>query len=265
MQKGLCVGTGNLAWHFIPALINLENTVELQVLGRNQDAPKWLKDLSIDYITTSQDIDPEIEFVFLMVSDTSIPPLTQDLKEFLPSHKKVVHFSGTATIDAIDDHFTDRGSVWPIQSLSKGDHQIDLSKIPLCIHGSSPNFTYELRSIFQKITSNIHLIEPEIRPFIHVAAVLANNFTNHLYALSKSLLDSKGVDFEILKPIIVQTALKVRDSDPQMLQTGPASRQDMVTVEEHLSMLEFDPVLQKLYELFTQSIINSKYENRRLH
>ena len=106
------------------------------------------------------------------------------------------------------------------------------------------------------LSSKVSYANDEQRLKLHVAAVIVNNFTNHLYTLAADYCADEGLDFKMLQPLIEETALRLRDHRPADVQTGPAARKDMATLDKHLSILSQHPVLKKIYLRMSDSIMN---------
>jgi predicted short-subunit dehydrogenase-like oxidoreductase (DUF2520 family) len=124
------------------------------------------------------------------------------------------------------------------------------------VEGSSSDAEDILKKISSQISSQVYSLSSEQRRVLHLAAVFACNFTNHLYALADGLLSEHHLSFDMIRPLIAETAKKVQDHSPKNAQTGPAVRNDKKTMAKHLEMLEQHPELYKLYQLLSQSIVN---------
>ncbi|HEY3390507.1 MAG TPA: DUF2520 domain-containing protein, partial [Prolixibacteraceae bacterium] len=135
--------------------------------------------------------------------------------------------------------------------------KVEFSHLPICIEANTPQNLEVLKSLAMSLSSNIKLFDSAQRQQIHLAAVFACNFVNHFYAIGEELLREKGIDFEILKPLILETATKIAGQSPASSQTGPASRNDKTVMDKHLSMLENHPDLQKLYSQISERIIQT--------
>ena len=101
----------------------------------------------------------------------------------------------------------------------------------------------------------VEYADSERRRTIHLAGVFVNNFTNHLYALGREIVAEEGLDFEVLRPLIAETAAKALDSgNPAAVQTGPARRGDREVIERHLAILGKESTKGKIYNEITSSI-----------
>jgi predicted short-subunit dehydrogenase-like oxidoreductase (DUF2520 family) len=98
---------------------------------------------------------------------------------------------------------------------------------------------------------------------LHLAAVFACNFPNYLYTIAQQLLAAHQMEFDMLKPLILETAQKVQQQFPATVQTGPAVRNDQNTMNAHLQMLSNEPMLQEIYTLLSQGIIKNNNGNHQ--
>ncbi|MDB5282233.1 MAG: oxidoreductase, partial [Bacteroidota bacterium] len=115
----------------------------------------------------------------------------------------------------------------------------------------------KLETLARSISKNVHQVDEQQRQWIHVAAVFANNFTNHLYGISEGILNQHGLQFDILTPLIFSSIENLSKHSPSEIQTGPAARNDVNTIEKHMMLLGDDTRLQKIYQVLTESIMNS--------
>jgi predicted short-subunit dehydrogenase-like oxidoreductase (DUF2520 family) len=156
-------------------------------------------------------------------------------------------------MDILSSYTSNYGVFYPLQTFSV-ERKADFSSIPLCLEASNPDLLAQLYQLAQKITSSIQAISSEERKTLHLAAVFVNNFVNHLYVCGAQLTAQKGLDFDLLKPLILKTAQKVQTMAPLNAQTGPARRNDRQVISNHLLMLNSQPELQKIYSFVSDSI-----------
>jgi predicted short-subunit dehydrogenase-like oxidoreductase (DUF2520 family) len=146
-----------------------------------------------------------------------------------------------------------RGVFYPLQTFSKSA-TLDFRNVPICIESTDKNDRKTLKKVAEALNSPCYLINSEQRQALHLTAVFVNNFTNQLYRIAHELTDEKNLEFDILKPLILETAKKVHYLSPYMAQTGPAKRHDKKTIKTHLKLLETHPNYKELYEKLTKSI-----------
>ncbi len=131
---------------------------------------------------------------------------------------------------------------------------MDFTEIPVCLEGSSPDILAELKELAGKISASVYEINSEERQTLHLAAVFTCNFVNYFYHLGNRLLEKQGLSFDLLKPLIRETASKVMEMEPYEAQTGPARRNDEVIIGNHLNLLDNEPELREIYQVLTKSI-----------
>ncbi len=137
--------------------------------------------------------------------------------------------------------------------------KLDFSSVPICIEADNNAFRSTLIKFANELTNSVWIIDSEQRKQLHIAAVFACNFVNHLYSLSERLIAEKKIDFTILHPLMQATVNKAINNSPQIVQTGPAKRNDKNTIEKHLGLLSSQPDLKMIYEILTNSI--KKFHN----
>lgn len=249
------LGTGNVAWHLARVL---ENAGHIITFVYDRDISK-AKKFSIDYFNASAkdslDLsDVEASLFIMALSDDAIEEVAQQIK--LPSKAILAHTSGTIPLSALGYAQTENiGVFYPLQTFSKGK-PIDFTDIPICIEGES-NATVELlKRIAENISNSVHSLNSQQRKVIHLSAVFACNFTNHMFSISKNILEHNQMSFDLLKPLIVETLNKSFDIGPEEAQTGPAKRGDMETLDLQFNSLANDPNVSEIYKLISQHIID---------
>jgi predicted short-subunit dehydrogenase-like oxidoreductase (DUF2520 family) len=239
------LGTGNLAKHLFDAFFKAKGINVVQVVGRNKEALAQFSEhctISQDF-TTMADAD-----VYLMaVKDDAIAEVSKHLL-----HKKgvVAHTSGAIGLEAIQA--VNKGVFYPLQTFTKGK-PVSFQYIPICIEAQSKQSLEILITLGHSISENVHHIDSEQRKKLHLAAVFVNNFTNYLYDVGESLCLDEGLSFDLLKPLILETAEKVQRLSPKEAQTGPARRNDSESMEAHLELLNNEEHIT-LYKLLSQAI-----------
>ncbi|MCC1484263.1 Rossmann-like and DUF2520 domain-containing protein [Winogradskyella immobilis] len=240
------LGAGNVASHLYKAFSKAKSITVTQWYNRSFDAIKSYQNET--EVIDSLDKLKEADIYILAVSDDSISKLSK----MLPfSDKFVVHTSGSVNIHDLDKR-NKRGVFYPLQTFSK-TAEIDFSNVPICIEAEEREHRSILKSAAEAIGSPVYKINTEQRQILHLSAVFVNNFTNQLYRIAHEISDAKNINFDILKPLILETAKKVEDMSPYLAQTGPAKRNDKKTLKRHLKQLENDQH-KAIYELLTASI-----------
>lgn len=250
MIKISLIGSGNVAQHLINAFTKNQHIELVQAFSRKKTSLENI--LSTDKIITDLSDLKEADLYIIAVTDDAI----SEVSEKLPfENRLVVHTSGTSSIEILNSK-NRRGVFYPLQTFSK-DKKVDFSIIPICLEAASQNDYLILQTVAQNISNAVFPIVSEQRKALHVSAVFVNNFTNHLYQIGQEICIEHQVPFEILKPLIQETAEKIKFINPNEAQTGPAKRNDTNTIDAHLDYLT-DENQKKIYKILTQSIQNGK-------
>jgi predicted short-subunit dehydrogenase-like oxidoreductase (DUF2520 family) len=223
----------------------------IQILSRNAKAATQL---AYEWDTESANyfslINKTADVYIFAVSDDAIETLVTDLK--LPG-KVVAHTAASVSKDVLKNVTAHYGVFYPLQSLRK--EMNGLPDIPVFVEGSDEKAQSVLTKLAESISPDQVTVGKEgEREKLHVAAVIVNNFTNHLYALAEDYCKKEGLNFKELLPLIEETATRIKSSSPAISQTGPAIRNDRETINKHLALLEKHPKLKKIYEALTDSI-----------
>ena len=249
MIKITLIGSGNVAQHLIKAFAKSELVEIAQVFSRKKEALASL--IEFDKIVDDfQDL-KEADLYIIAVTDNAISEVSKKLP-FI--NQLVVHTSGTASIETLDDK-NRKGVFYPLQTFSK-NKDVDFSVIPICLEAENTFDFRVLDTVAKSISKAVFPINSEQRKALHVSAVFVNNFTNHLYQIGQEICEQNKVPFEILKPLIQETADKINTLNPTDAQTGPAKRNDSTTIETHLDYLT-DENQKNIYKILTQSIQNN--------
>jgi predicted short-subunit dehydrogenase-like oxidoreductase (DUF2520 family) len=246
MFKAVIIGSGNVAQHLIKALSNSAHTELVQAYARHPENLAHL--LPPEKITSSFDNLAKADIYIIAVSDNAIAGVSSQLPF---EGRLVVHTSGSVAMEQLDPK-NRRGVFYPLQTFSK-NKDVDFTKIPVCLESGQESDYSVLEQLAQSISPLHYKISSGQRQALHVAAVFVNNFTNHLYAIGNRICSDNAIPFDILKPLILETADKVQLLPPAEAQTGPASRNDTQTIEKHMAFLK-DENQKALYILLTQSI-----------
>lgn len=249
-MKIVCIGSGNVATHFANAF--KAGAAELvQVWSKNQEhAAELAVSLGAAPISDLKEIDLKADLYLIAVKDDAIPEVVTALAGV---EGMVVHTSGATDIGVFRESGMNFGVLYPLQTFSK-QKNLDFKQVPLCIEAKDQETLDTLKSIAQMLSPLVYEVNSEKRRILHLAAVFACNFVNHLYALSKEILQKNDLDFEILRPLIMETAVKVQDAFPADVQTGPAIRNDEQTIIKHKELLKDMPQLEDIYETLSKSI-----------
>ena len=249
MIKISILGAGKVAHHLILHILEQDNLELQQIYARNKNKVTSIvpKALVIDNLA---DLVPA-DVIIIAVSDDAIT----EVSSAIPLHNQlVVHTSGTAPLEAIK-HTDRKGVFYMLQTFSK-EKPIDFTQVPFCIEASNQEDFNLLEKIALTFGERVYVINSTQRKAIHLAATFVNNFTNHLCTLGEEICTENNVPFEILKPLIKETASKLEVMSPKEAQTGPASRKDESTIQQHLTLLK-DDHKKEIYQLLTNSILKN--------
>jgi predicted short-subunit dehydrogenase-like oxidoreductase (DUF2520 family) len=248
-MKIVCIGSGNVATHMANAF--KENGVDIvQIWSKNlENAVLLANETGAQAISDLKAIDKHADLYLIAVNDDAIVKVTGALKDV---NGLVVHTSGATGMDVLAG-VKNHGVFYPLQTFSKAE-PIDFIHVPICLEANSADNLSLLRLIAVKLTPLIYEVNTEKRKVLHLAGVFACNFVNHLYQLSHKIIQKNDLDFEILRPLIMETALKVQHALPENVQTGPAVRNDKKTILKHEELLKRTPHLQEIYKILSKSI-----------
>lgn len=252
MIKVVLIGSGNVAHHLIEAFAKSKKVDVIQVFSRQKEAVSHLLDSK--KITDDYNNLAEADLYIIAVSDDAIAKVSSQLPF---KNRLVAHTSGTVSINSLDSK-NRKGIFYPLQTFSK-NKAVDFSQIPICLESESDSDYELLEKVAQSISNTVFKINSEQRKALHVSAVFVNNFVNHLYQIGHEICEANKVPFEILKPLILETANKVMTLSPKDAQTGPAKRNDTKTIEAHLDFLSNENHTT-IYKILTQSIQNNGKE-----
>jgi predicted short-subunit dehydrogenase-like oxidoreductase (DUF2520 family) len=246
--KTVLIGSGNVAWNLAQALNQAKEIEVLLVLGRDGEKLEGFE----QWAPTSTDWNdlPEADLYFLAVSDRAI----SSLSEKAGGNGLWVHCSGSTALDQISAGVR-RGVFYPLQTFTKG-RQVDFKKIPIGLEAENESDYQLLEGLARQLSPHFFRMNSRQRLKIHLAAVWANNFGNHMVAVAEDIAANADVPREVLYPLIEETIAKAKTLGAHNAQTGPARRDDRETLRKHLDLLD-NPGDKELYQRLSQSIKNN--------
>lgn len=250
------VGSGNLAWHLAPALENAGHSVK-QVYSRNKkNAKKLIERLYAAELNTDLDFsDAALDVILIAVSDDAIESIAQEI--ILPNGAILAHTSGAQSLEKLGYASADyTGVFYPLQTFSKVK-AVTFEKIPVLIESEEKYTRKQLQKLAAGISKSVYEVSGSQRAYLHVAAVFACNFTNHMLSISEQILKGQKLPPQLLHPLISETINKSMEIGAKEAQTGPAYRGDMQTLEKHVEMLAQDERIAEIYTVITQHILDS--------
>ncbi len=249
------IGSGNLAWHLAPALDNVGYTVKEVYSQNTKHAGALVGRLyqadvkaTLDFSTSPSDI------FIIAVTDDAIQDIVREI--ILPEDAILVHTSGSQPLSVLGYAATPSiGVFYPLQTFSKAK-KIDFKDVPIFIESDAEDTIQVLTKMGKALSNKVKRITSHDRKALHVAAVFASNFSNHMLTIAKEVADKNGLDFELLKPLIAETLNKSLTIDPKNAQTGPAKRGDLEILDNHIEFLQDEPEIVEIYKIVSQHIIN---------
>jgi len=246
MIKISILGAGNVGSHLFNKFFETKNIEVIQWYNRSIKSIEHHKN-KVNIIDKIEDL-IEVDIYLLCLSDDSLASIIPQIR----SIKGIVaHTAGSVPMNILNG-IKNHGVFYPLQTFSKNS-PISFTNIPICIEGNNKHSIKTLTSLAQTISKNIKHIDSKQRQGLHIAAVFVNNFTNHLYQIGGEICEELNVSFDLLIPLIKETAKKIETTSPDKAQTGPAIRNDQNTIQKHMDLLSI-PAFKDLYLTLTHSI-----------
>lgn len=250
-MKIALIGSGNVATVLGRLMVSKQHTI-LQVISRDiQHAHTLAQEFGANFTDFSGKPDLSADIFILAVADQALEHLFTQQEM---GNKLVLHTAGSASIEVLKKMSNNYGVLYPLQSLRKEMNLIP--PIPFLIDGNTEDVTLFIEAFANSISNDVRRVGDEERLKLHAAAVVVSNFTNHLYAIAEEFCEKENIDFGMLKPLILETAYRVQSISPSRVQTGPAVRKDIITMDKHLRILAAHPKLRTMYLRLTDSIMN---------
>lgn len=246
MLKVVVIGSGNVAQHLIKIFKNSGQINLVQAFSRKAETLLHL--LEKEKITSSLADIKDADIYIIAISDDAITGVSEQLSF---KNRLVVHTSGSVDMIQLDPK-NRKGVFYPLQTFSK-NKEVDFSTIPICLEAEYEKDYLLLENLANNISKTVISINSEQRKALHVSAVFVSNFVNHLYTIGDQICNEHKIPFNILQPLILESADKIVKLSPKAAQTGPAIRKDQKTIEKHLDFLS-DENQKAIYTLLTNSI-----------
>lgn len=261
-MKIVLIGAGNVGYHLGIAL--WQAGVEIsQVFSRKlEKAAVSAQKTGAIPLDDLAKIDVTASVIIIAVHDDAIGEVARQIANLVSAASAVApsafplitHTSGATPLSVFERTGLRRvGVFYPLQTFSMG-RQPDFSQIPMCVDANNAEDLGLLIALAKRISPTVQHLDDRQRAMVHVAAVFVNNFTNHLYTIGETILKNESIPFELLLPLIRETAAKLSAGSPAAMQTGPAARHDEATIRRHLDFLEKYPAYRELYHIFTDRI-----------
>lgn len=259
VDKVTIVGSGNVAEAFARALKATSIEV-VQLFARNRERGEFVASLAGCEFCSEPDKLKAADLYLLCVSDRAIAEVAASLP--FSSESIVAHTAGCGTLEMLPQG-VNRAIIYPFQTFSAG-RVVDFSKIFLFIEAADSQ-TYDKATAFAKcLSQNVRAADAALREKIHLTGVLTSNFVNNMYATATEVLTDAALDFDVIAPIIAETAAKAIDSrNPSKVQTGPAVRGDIQTLERHRKLIGDNETLRKMYDIISENIWRIRETSKR--
>ena len=250
------IGAGNVATNLSLAMREAGFSI-VQIYSRSMDSAQLLAEkLHCSYTTQINEITTGADLYIFAIRDDAL----NEVIATLPSGKGLwIHTSGSLTLDIFRGHTAYYGVLYPLQTFSK-HHNANFAKVPLFVEGNTVNVETAIYDIAGRMSENVTILSSDKRKYLHLAAVFACNFNNHLYTIASQILEKQGIDWHVLQSLIDETAHKLYSMHPRQAQTGPAVRNDQKIMELHKTLLE-DGQARNLYTMISENI-QFQYNNK---
>lgn len=245
MKSIVLFGAGNVATHLFSALSKAEGYEVIQVYNHQKKSLEDFKNL-VPVTTDFTEVFPA-DIYLLALKDEAIPLLAEKV---LYRDALMLHTSGSTAL-SVFENFSKKGIFYPLQTFSK-NKPLDFKTIPICIEAGDKEQLEIISNLAQQISDRVIKISSEQRKSLHLAAVFVSNFTNFMYRQGEKICRENNLSFEILHPLILETASKATNMSPADAQTGPAKRNDLEIINAQLSLLQGEQ--KEIYQLLTDSI-----------
>lgn len=250
MNKISFIGSGNVSTHLSHAL----SSAGFKISSISSRDPLHAKELASSLNSTHckiLDIKLDTDLIIISVSDDAIEEVVSQIPKEI---KSVVHTSGAVSIDIFENKFENFGVFYPLQSFSK-KRELEMQNIPFLIEASDDLFASVLSEIAKKISNRVEFMDSSSRKHLHLAAVFANNFVNLMATEAYGILEDQNIDGSLIRPLLLETVLRLDGNHPKEMQTGPAKRNDIEVLKKHEDLLKSNPKLQSLYRQLSQQIM----------
>ncbi len=248
------IGTGNVAYT-LAGIIKESGHDLVEVSGRNINELQKIA-AALEVPTSSlANLNKAADLYIVAITDDAL----YNIGDWLSLEKKlVVHTAGSVSKNVLQKVSRNYGVLYPLQSLTAGMKSIP--EIPFLVDGNTADDLALIKDFAFSLSDKVEVADDEARRKLHLAAVVVNNFTNHLYALAEEFCEKEELLFDLLQPLILETANRLKTISAADAQTGPAIRNDLSTIEKQEALLRNHQELKRIYEAMTESI-STKYKD----
>ena len=247
-MKIIFLGSGNLATRLALEMQKKGMRIGQVYSHTPENAERLAACLDCHWTIDPEAVETDADLYVFSLKDTVLADV---IARIPPNNGLWVHTAGSIPMD-IFSGYTNYGVLYPMQTFSK-TREVDFSVIPFFLEANTSENAGKLQQLARKLSGNVRFLSSDKRKSLHLAAVFACNFTNHIYALAVRLLQEQDIPADVLLPLIDETAAKIHTMPPRLAQTGPAIRYDENVINKHLAMLD-DPDMRSIYRLISQNI-----------
>ncbi len=251
INKIALIGAGNVATQLGKAFKRSGKSV-IQVYSRSKSTAEMLSEVvGAESISDIYQLTNKADLYVISVPDNAITNVLSDIRL---KDRLLVHTSGALPMDVLSVASLNIGVFYTLQTFSK-EKDIEFKDTPICIEANTTSNKNLLFELAEEISENVRYLDSDLRKIAHLAAVFANNFTNYMYTIALDILEKHNLPFDLIRPLINETAEIIKNNRAYEMQTGPAIRNDEETVRKHLEYLKAYPEYQQIYDMITKSIM----------
>ena len=248
-MKIIFLGSGNLATRLALEMQKKGMRIGQVYSHTPENAERLAAGLDCHWTIDPEAVETDADLYVFSLKDTVLADV---IARIPPNNGLWVHTAGSIPMDIFSGYTANYGVLYPMQTFSK-TREVDFSVIPFFLEANTSENAGKLQQLARKLSGNVRFLSSDKRKSLHLAAVFACNFTNHIYALAVRLLQEQDIPADVLLPLIDETAAKIHTMPPRLAQTGPAIRYDENVINKHLAMLD-DPDMRSIYRLISQNI-----------
>lgn len=259
-MKIILIGAGNLATHLGKAIFEAGHDV-VQVYSRTmQSASALASQLGAQPVAAIDEVRDDADVYIFSVKDSV-------LGELLPrvcrksENQVFLHTAGSLPMSVFQGMALHYGVLYPMQTFSK-QREVDFQSIPSFVEANDEFALRQIGDLAHQVSRRVYQLSSEDRKYLHLSAVFACNFVNHCYAISQDILHQHGIPFDVMLPLIDETAAKVHELTPKEAQTGPAVRYDSNVIRAQGSLLKANPIVKDIYDRMSMSIHQMQNANK---
>ncbi len=250
-EKLAIIGAGNVATYMASVLFKAGYQINIVYSRTLSKARRLARKVNARYTCDIEEVDSDTGIWIFALTDQSVIEMAGKIgfkKSFL------IHTAGSLPLDIFAGHADNYGVLYPLQTISGLQPPVN-KDMPLCIESNSRRGLARLELLAKSISPVVYEVSSEKRMLLHLAAVFACNFTNHMYALAEEIAERAALPFEMYHALIMETTQKALGSGPSKSQTGPAARNDKIIIQKHLDLLSFSPRAEAIYDMLSRSIM----------